>query len=161
MPSPPQITPRLASAPASDENAPRYPWTFCTMSTPAIRALARRIRTATALRLFLTLPDILDWHEWRHLNQIQLGEELGTAQSNISAALKQLLEIGVLQRKGSGPRQEWRLSLDLGWRGNVADFAKEAAAQGKSFPKRLRGQPKQMSQNDYPGAANDNRRTTT
>lgn len=139
MPAEPAIIHRLAPRPdarAETSTEPRYPWSFCIMSTPAIRALARRIRTATALRLFLTLPDILDWKEWRMLNQAELGAELEIAQSHISTALRELLDVGVLERKGKGPRQEWRLTLDTGWRGNVAQFAAEAAKQGKTFPKR-------------------------
>ena len=121
--------------PPAPATKPLYPWPFCTMSTPAIRELARRIRTATALRLFLTLPDILDWQEWRMLNQATLGEELGIAQSHISTALRELLAIGIIERRGKGPRQEWKLSLDIGFRGNTAQFSAEALRQGKTFPK--------------------------
>ena len=127
----PGATDREATPPDRLDPSRHYPWNFVIMSTPAIRSLARRIRTATALRLFLVLPSILDWQEWRQLRQADLAEELEIAQPHISTALKELLELGILERRGSGPRQEWRLSLDTGWRGNVAEYWEEATKKGK------------------------------
>lgn len=131
------------------------------MSTAALRALARRIRTATALRLFMALPDILDWKEWRMLNQADLGEELGIAQSHISTALRELLAVGVIERQGKGPRQEWRLSLDIGWRGNVAAFQAEAIKQGRTDLIKGRKAEGPMSQKEYAGTPKNPPRTGT
>lgn len=81
---------------------------FVTFFMPAIAALAKRVRSSPALRLLLFLvgEGTLDFERWRQLNQVQLAEDLGTGQGRVSEALKELLAVGVLERRGRGPRTE-------------------------------------------------------
>ncbi len=97
---------------------------FMVVFDTAVEALAMRVRSAPALRLFLLLSGDrrLDFESWRQLHQERLAAELGTDRAVISRALKELLAVGVLERRGSNPRIEWRLSLDVGWRGSAGSY---------------------------------------
>jgi DNA-binding transcriptional ArsR family regulator len=111
---------------------PRFPWQWCVMSLPAMLTAALQLRSPITLRLLFLAPSRLDWREWRQLNQYEIASLLGTKQPSISRALKELLAAGLIERRGSGPRQEWRLMPELGWRGNVASFAAEAERRKKA-----------------------------
>jgi len=110
----------------------RFPWPWCVMSVPALEFIASQVRSSTALRLLLILPSRLDWRDWRQLNQSELASTIHSYQANVSRGLKELLALGMLERRGAGPRQEWRLTQTLGWRGNVASFAAEAERRKKT-----------------------------
>ena len=113
-----------------------YGQRFTTMFDAPLSSLADRIHSATALRVFLKLPALLDFETWRPLRQAALADELGTRQSAISRALAELARAGVLDRQGTGPLTTWRLSMQWGWRGNVAAYQK-AKRNAAKIAKRL------------------------
>ena len=109
---------------------------FHTVFTTATADLARKVKHASTIRLFIILPEHLSYTDWRRLNQEAIGRELDLDNSSISRALAELLSLGVIERKGRGPVTEWRLSSDYGWRGTVDQFHEHR--RGKA-PKRPTG----------------------
>lgn len=96
--------------------------------------IAREATTAAALKVFLILPAHLSYTTFRRLDQRKLGAELGLDDSTISRALKQLHSLGAIERKGTGPVTEWKLSPDYGWRGDVDSFHAEQRRRGNRAP---------------------------
>jgi hypothetical protein len=92
----------------------------------ARQQIVRELKTAAALRVFLSLPDHLSWTEFRPLRQEALAAELGIDGSAVSRALADLHARGVVEREGKGPVTTWKLSLKWGWRGSAAAYAKAA-----------------------------------
>lgn len=75
-----------------------------------------------------TMP-VLTWcwenlsHEgWRQLRQVGIAEEMGLSQATVAAALAKLLEHGLIERRGAGPRQEWRLTPEASWKGTAGQY---------------------------------------
>ena len=98
----------------------------------ALRAIARDIEHASSLRVFLALPDRLDFENWRQLDQGDLSRELSIDRSSVKRALDDLLRHGVIERQGHRALQVWRLSLNFGWRGNVESYHAARSKRGRS-----------------------------
>jgi hypothetical protein len=64
----------------------------------------------------------LTWRGWKQIRQVDLAEKLSLSLSTTSTALRWLLKRGLLMRQGAGPRQEWRLPTNAGWRGSVPAY---------------------------------------
>lgn len=107
---------------------------FHTVFTEATANLARRVKHASTLRLFIVLPEDPSYTDWRRIAQDQLAKELDTTQASISRALAELLTLEVIERKGRGPVTEWRLSSDYGWRGTVDQFHEHRRARQQPKP---------------------------
>jgi hypothetical protein len=105
---------------------------FHTQFDDAAKELAQKLTSAVALRLWLILPGHLSFTVFRRLDQRQIGQEIGANDSSVSRALKQLHELGAIERKGRGPVTEWKLSPDFGWRGDVASYHAEQRRRGGS-----------------------------
>lgn len=84
--------------------------------------LAQGISSGPTLRVMLLLPTLLDYVQWRRLDQVKLGTTLGINQGTVSKALKELLRIGYVEKNGTGPTTEWRLSSNYGWKGSVDSY---------------------------------------
>ncbi len=117
-----------------------YGMQFHTTFTHEAAKIARTITSGATLRLFIVLPEHLDYVTFRRLDQVKIGAELGMGQSSISRSLKELVEAGVVERRGKGPLVEWRLSPDYGWRGDVESFHAEQGKRRKK-PGALTGSP--------------------
>ena len=100
------------------------------------RRIAREIKNGTTLRVLYALPDYLDFETWKRMDQKRLAVELDLSQSSVSHAMAELVERGIIERQGAGPVVEWRLSLNFGWRGNLASFkaAQRKRGTGKITP---------------------------
>lgn len=71
-----------------------------------------------ALRvLFWGMGGALHHEQWRALRQAEVGGELGISGATVSRCLSYLLGVGLVERRGAGPRQEWRLSPEGSWVG--------------------------------------------
>jgi hypothetical protein len=103
---------------------------FHTQFDDAAEALAEKLTGAVALRLWLILPQHLSYTVFRRLDQCTIAAQLKVEQPSISRALKQLHEIGAIERRGKGPVTEWKLSPDYGWRGDVDSYHAEQRRRG-------------------------------
>ena len=100
--------------------------------TEAMARAAKQIRQGLTLRVLLKLPEHLNFTDFVHIRTADLAAELETSTGAISRALAQLLEIGVVEKEGKGPRTAWRLSSDWGWNGSVDQWhALRAGRLGK------------------------------
>ena len=108
----------------SVENGPgqSYGKRWCIMFDEARQQVAHQLTEAATLRVFLVLPDHLNWLEFRSLNQRDLAADLKISPASVSRAMKDLLNRSMVERSGRGPVMKWRLSLNWGWRGNAAAF---------------------------------------
>jgi hypothetical protein len=111
-----------------------YGMQFHTTFTDEAAKIARTVSSGATLRLFIVLPQLLTYNSWRRLDQVKLGADLGMNNSTISRALKELVELEVIERQGKGPVVEWKLTPNFGWRGNVESFHNERAKRSKSAP---------------------------
>jgi hypothetical protein len=66
----------------------------------------------------------MGFERWTMLAQERVGDELGFGQATVGKALRDLLERGFLERRGSGPRQEWRLTPKAAWMGTASSYQK-------------------------------------
>ena len=107
---------------------------FHTTFTKPTAEIARRLKSGVAAKLLLILPDHLSYSDWRRLDQRKVAAEINVTDGAVSRALAELVEHGVIERRGKGPMVEWRLSLDYGWRGDVDSFHTERRKRGKAAP---------------------------
>ena len=79
--------------------------------------------TKYALRVFLRMCADLDFENWIHISQKGIAEELNLKTSNVSAAIKQLTQKGILLRgEKLGRSFSYRLNPDYGWKGKVKNL---------------------------------------
>ena len=70
-------------------------------------------------RVIAWLLGRLDWDNWLVVPQRELAEALGMSQQNVSRAIRQLCQEGVLLRAASpAPRSTYRLSAEFAYRGS-------------------------------------------
>ena len=122
---------------------------FHTTFTHETAALAKKIESGSTLRVLLILPEHLNYTTFKRLDQTKLAAELHMAQSSISAAMAQLLQLGVVERQGKGPVTEWRLTTDFGWKGDVAGFHAFNRKKERSTPGQVTLSPRRKSQKAY------------
>ena len=87
------------------------------------RVACDRDLTMTQMRVLLYLVSRLDVENFIHLSQGDVARALGLRPSNVSPAIKALVEKGVLMR---GPKvgrvHTMKLSPNLGWKGRVKNL---------------------------------------
>lgn len=96
-------------------------------------AIARTIRSHTALRLFTALPFMLSPTDFRRLDQKVLAAEFKTSQPVISRALSELVSLGILEREGRGPGVRYRLSPRIAWRGTAGAYQQQQEREGRNY----------------------------
>jgi|SRR5580658_5652302 hypothetical protein len=99
------------------------PWYL--MFDDARREIAQKAKHRSTLQLLFELPAILSWTEFRPLNQRTVAARLKISPASISYAMKELHDLGMVERQGNGPVLTWRLALKLGWRGTPAAYLAE------------------------------------
>lgn len=83
------------------------------MLTPALRRMATDRRLGSrAIRVYAYLADQLDFHDYRPVKILSLHRELCLNQSHVSETLRQLRDLGYLDRNGrDGPRGAYKYRL--------------------------------------------------
>jgi hypothetical protein len=109
---------------------------FHTTFDDAAEALADKITSGTTWRVWAILPKHLSYTVFRRLDQVTIGAKLGVDHTSIGRALRELHQLGAIERKGKGPVTEWKLSPDFGWRGDVDSYHAEQRQRdaGKTSP---------------------------
>ena len=91
--------------------------------------------TKYALRVFLRICADLDFENWIQISQTDIATELQLKRSNVSAAIKQLTQKGILLRgEKVGRSFSYRLNPDYGWKGkvkNLNEYRKEVEEREK------------------------------
>lgn len=115
------------------ETVKTYGRQFVVFFPETMMELARDRSTSSACFPVLTWAmQALSFERWMMLSQATVGEELGFGQSSIGRALSELEARGFLERRGSGPRQEWRLTPKGAWKGTAAAYQKERRKRGEN-----------------------------
>ena len=111
---------------------------FVIVFTEAMARAGERIKQGGTLRVLALLPEYLDFVNFRRLSTAQVGKRLDMHTGNVSRAMAQLLELGIVEREGSGPVTTWRLSSDWGWNGTVDQYHafRGGRLKGKKAPVR-------------------------
>ncbi len=84
------------------------------VSIPAMSRAAEQVKYGASIRVLLMLPHYLSFTEFRRVPSTKLGQELGCGQSSVSAAMRDLQSIGLVERQGRGPHTMWRLTEAFG-----------------------------------------------
>jgi hypothetical protein len=124
---------------------------FHTTFDDAAEALAGRITSGTTWRVWAILPKHLSYTVFRRLDQVTIAAHLKVDQTSISRALRELHQLGAIERKGKGPVTEWKLSPDFGWRGDVDSYHAEQRQRGAGKAGPLTSSDHRQSQNIYYG----------
>lgn len=95
---------------------------FMLVFDEARQEIVTKAKTFATLKVWMILPDHLDWVTWRRLDQRKLAKKLEIGVASVNRALTELLELGAVEKQGAGPVTEWRLSLDWGWRGSADQY---------------------------------------
>lgn len=117
---------------------------FHTMFPEKLYPLADATLPKATLPTLIWCWNNLDHRAFRALRQSDVARLLKCSQSSVGEALLLLEDRGFLQRRGSGPRQEWRLSLLASWVGTAGAYqaAKREREQGiAADAKRARFKP--------------------
>jgi DNA-binding transcriptional ArsR family regulator len=86
---------------------------------------ARKDTGFQVLRVFLHLNSQLDFENLVHVSQVAISESLDMHPSDVSRAIKKLVDLGVLIKGPKiGVSNTYRLNPRAGWRGRVSDFDK-------------------------------------
>lgn len=64
----------------------------------------------------------LSHENFQQFSQVEVAAYLKTSQPSISAALAELLNMGMVERQGKGVRQAWRLTPKTCWRGYAGQY---------------------------------------
>lgn len=79
--------------------------------------------TGEMLRVFLFLCSKSDFNNWIQVTQLEICNKLDLQKSNVSRAIKQLVNKNIILRgKKVGRSFEYRLNPDYGWKGDVMDL---------------------------------------
>jgi tripartite-type tricarboxylate transporter receptor subunit TctC len=95
---------------------------FVTVFVDDYAKLGMMITRGTTLRVLMMMPLTLRVHCWLPLNQAALANVLKTTQPNISTALRELLQLGALERKRENGVLVYRLPETWLWRGTVGQY---------------------------------------
>lgn len=64
----------------------------------------------------------LSFEKHRIISQAEVGEQLGCSQATVGRCLSYLKDRSLVERIGSGPRQQWRLTPGGAWRGTTGQY---------------------------------------
>lgn len=122
---------------------------FVILFTDAMAAAAKNIKRGVTLRLLIVLPEHLNFTDFRQLRTVDVAATLETDSGTISRSLAELLNLGIVEREGKGPRTAWRLTSDWGWNGTADQY--HAFRGGRMKGKKPPGATGLKSQNAYYG----------
>ncbi len=95
---------------------------FLILFTEAMKVAAKRIRHGMTWRVLHLLPEHLNFTDFRMLRTVELAAELDSDSGTVSRAMRELLELNILEREGTGARTAWRFSSDWGWQGSADQY---------------------------------------
>jgi hypothetical protein len=94
------------------------------------RQIARRLRDATQLRLFLLLPSFLRWDAWHPIDEARIAAEPEITPEELNKALAGLVLHGLVLRNDTDYRVTvWLLSSIWGGKGSWREVQANIAAE--------------------------------
>jgi hypothetical protein len=93
----------------------------------------KEVATGRTLRVLMYLLTRLDFENYIHVEQKEVGEQLRLQSSNVSKAISLLVDKGIVLRGPKvGRSYGWRLNPNFGWKGKVRNIS---SARRSSTPK--------------------------
>lgn len=92
---------------------------FVIVFTAAMAEASDRIRNPTTLRLLLRLPRHLGFADFKPLRAADVAMQMDVDRSAVTRALRELHQLGIIERDGRGPYTTWRISSSYGWLGTA------------------------------------------
>lgn len=87
-------------------------------------------------RVLMHLLSTLDFENYILIQQSEIAEKLGMKRSNVSRAIKQLLERGILVKGGKiGRTYSYKLNSAYGWKGRVVKLFEEGQQRLEPRPR--------------------------
>jgi hypothetical protein len=101
---------------------------------PKVLAVIARDRAATGgtYRVLLWAWENLSYDQWRQVNQREIATDLSQSVGSVGDGFRYLRERELIERRGAGPRQEWRLTTEGGWMGTAGAYQKRRRETGKT-----------------------------
>ena len=104
-----------------------------TMNQDALRILAKELTGEQFKVLMLMLAD-LDYENFIQIAQADIAETLGMQKTNVSRAVRALLDVGVIfEGPKVGRSKTYRLNEQFGWKGTVTNHKKALKTALVSF----------------------------
>ncbi len=95
-----------------------------TMNQAALKIIATELNHEQTQVLMMLLAD-LDYENYIQVAQIDIAESLGMKKPNVSKAVKNLIEFGIiLEGPKIGRSKTYRLNPQFGWKGTVSNHKK-------------------------------------
>ncbi len=95
-----------------------------TMNQAALKIIATELNHEQTKVLMMLLAD-LDYENYIQVAQIDIAESLGMKKPNVSKAVKNLIEFGIiLEGPKIGRSKTYRLNPQFGWKGTVSNHKK-------------------------------------
>ena len=104
-----------------------------TMNQDALRILAKELTGEQFKVLMLMLAD-LDYENFIQIAQADIAETLGMQKTNVSRAVRALLDVGVIfEGPKVGRSKTYRLNEQFGWKGTVTNHKRHSKTALVSF----------------------------
>lgn len=101
---------------------------FHIMFDTQTRQIARGLRDATQLRLFLLLPSFFRWDAWHLIDEARIAAELEITPEEVRRALAEFVLRGLILRNDTGYRGTgWQLSSVWGRKGSFREVQADIA----------------------------------
>lgn len=95
-----------------------------TMNQEALKIIATELNHEQTRVLMMLLAD-LDYENYIQVAQIDIADTLGMKKPNVSKAVKNLIEFGIIiEGPKIGRSKTYRLNLQFGWKGTVTNHQK-------------------------------------
>lgn len=95
-----------------------------TMNQAALKIIATELNHEQTKVLMMLLAD-LDYENYIQVAQIDIAESLGMKKPNVSKAVKNLIEFGIILKGPKiGRSKTYRLNPQFGWKGTVSNHKK-------------------------------------
>ena len=103
------------------------------MNQDALRILAKELTGEQFKVLMLMLAD-LDYENFIQIAQADIAETLGMQKTNVSRAVRALLDVGVIfEGPKVGRSKTYRLNEQFGWKGTVTNHKRHSKTALVSF----------------------------
>ena len=110
------------------------PIEYVSMFQHGLEHIARLKLTPTESAVLLIFLSRLEYENWIRVSQKTIGKKLNLSKSQVSNAVKKLVETGILQKE-QDPSDEgkllYRFNPSLGWRGETKEWFESTT--GKEF----------------------------
>ena len=96
-------------------------WFMTFQDSLAIIAEDKEI-TKEALRVFMKILSELEFENYITIKQVAIAEKLGMQKTNVSKAMKQLVDKGIIFKVKEGATTGYKLNPTYGWKGKVSNM---------------------------------------